>query len=381
MSRSPVFVSAAAVLSALWFVACLPVASASAASPEAAMGVSADAAASATSHGGKEPDTMSPRVVSVSPPPGSVVVGPGGLETVDLVFDEAVVVPMDAVRAWSLAGGELPVLTEVIADGTGLRLTLPTGVTADVVTIAVDYSVTDEAGNALDGETLDPMSPNLPSGDGRAGGPFVTSFHVLSGDATGDGVVDGNDLGALLDVFGEANDELDVTGDGVVDGNDLGVILNNFNAELPAGDGTAPALATVSPDPSLPIDTEIVEVMASFTEPVDGDRLSERSLWATSQSGELAVPASVVTGRTVNTATFIFDPPLAACERWRVSLRPSSSSDNKRICRKHYFPRQQRHEQGGDPHVRVRKTRADREHPPDGPSSRRGADAGRDRSA
>jgi len=48
------------------------------------------------------------------------------------------------------------------------------------------------------------------------------------GDLDGDGVVDGADLGSLLNAWGTDNAAADLNGDGVVDGADLGILLNNW---------------------------------------------------------------------------------------------------------------------------------------------------------
>jgi hypothetical protein len=48
------------------------------------------------------------------------------------------------------------------------------------------------------------------------------------GDFNGDGAVNGEDLGALLAVFGSTGPAGDFNGDGIVDGGDLGVLLANW---------------------------------------------------------------------------------------------------------------------------------------------------------
>jgi hypothetical protein len=50
------------------------------------------------------------------------------------------------------------------------------------------------------------------------------------GDLTGNGAVDGADLGALLTVWGAPGGSADVTGDGIVNGSDLGMLLVNWGA-------------------------------------------------------------------------------------------------------------------------------------------------------
>ena len=48
------------------------------------------------------------------------------------------------------------------------------------------------------------------------------------GDVTGDGQVDGADLGLLLSYFGGGNPDGDINGDGQINGADLGLLLSAF---------------------------------------------------------------------------------------------------------------------------------------------------------
>src|SRR5262249_42299509 len=69
--------------------------------------------------------------------------------------------------------------------------------------------------------------------DAQATGGFITVFiahpETCPGDANGDGVVDGNDLGILLSSWGRLGENpSDFNGDGIVDGADLAVILGNW---------------------------------------------------------------------------------------------------------------------------------------------------------
>ena len=58
---------------------------------------------------------------------------------------------------------------------------------------------------------------------------FYVSFEIgCSGDLSGDGVVDGADLAALLAVWGTNNAAADLNGDGTVDGADLASMLANW---------------------------------------------------------------------------------------------------------------------------------------------------------
>ncbi|MCA9157425.1 MAG: hypothetical protein KDA72_03815 [Planctomycetales bacterium] len=66
---------------------------------------------------------------------------------------------------------------------------------ADKLAIGIRDTLSDAAGNQLDGEWLDGGSQTT-SGDGIAGGNFYYRIHVLAGDLSGDGVVLGNDVTA-----------------------------------------------------------------------------------------------------------------------------------------------------------------------------------------
>jgi formylglycine-generating enzyme required for sulfatase activity len=69
------------------------------------------------------------------------------------------------------------------------------------------------------------------------------------GDLTGNGVVDGADLGSLLTAWGTQGGSADVTGDGIVNGADLGALLVKWGPCV-----TTPAWATLIeafPDPAV----------------------------------------------------------------------------------------------------------------------------------
>jgi len=77
------------------------------------------------------------------------------------------------------------------------------------------------------------------------------------GDVTGNGLVDGTDLGALLTAWGTSGGEFgaDITGDGIVDGADLGVLLVKWGPCV-----TTPAWATLIeafPDPAVVTDANL----------------------------------------------------------------------------------------------------------------------------
>lgn len=70
----------------------------------------------------------------------------------------------------------------------------------------------------------DPDRPNAIGGPIQGPGPVKTP---CVGDFTGDGVVDADDLGVLLNAFG-SSDAGDLNGDGVTNADDLGLLLNAF---------------------------------------------------------------------------------------------------------------------------------------------------------
>jgi len=77
---------------------------------------------------------------------------------------------------------------------------------------------------------------------------------VLDGDANLDGVVDGLDIGVLVDNFGEAGafPDADFNFDGVIDGLDIGILVDNFGQTI--GEGSlaeaAPTALSSVPEPT-----------------------------------------------------------------------------------------------------------------------------------
>ncbi|MEM1228086.1 MAG: lamin tail domain-containing protein [Planctomycetota bacterium] len=139
-------------------------------------------------------------------------------------------------------------------------ISLSSGITADALILAVFDSLTDAAGNALDGEWTDAVS--ITSGNGTAGGQFNFRIDVLAGDATDDGAV--NLTGDVLDIFAQngtvptdnqlADAFFDVNADGAV--NLTGDVLGAFGlngatlpgAPAPPTGGTGASFASVEID-------------------------------------------------------------------------------------------------------------------------------------
>lgn len=80
-------------------------------------------------------------------------------------------------------------------------------------------------------ETLTPFGIPIALAAADADAPAVCDrpcSNVCPGDVSGDGVVDGLDLGAILSGWGSAGPDGDVNDDGIVDGIDLGYILSGW---------------------------------------------------------------------------------------------------------------------------------------------------------
>ena len=111
-------------------------------------------------------DTTSPRVVSVEPGPAAGVVDQLGLDEIQVGFDETVMIPRGSITVWTVGGGPVRGLASSFDIGTNvLTITLPRAIQTDRVTLVLDYTITDMAGNPLDGEIFDPTDPFLPSGN------------------------------------------------------------------------------------------------------------------------------------------------------------------------------------------------------------------------
>ncbi len=133
----------------------------------------------------------------------------------------------------------VPVLTPVYGPDGSNRLTLkfnsPIG--SDILLLALADSITDAAGNALDGEWADGLS--TVSGNATAGGRFLFRLDVLPGDVNDNGGVNTTDL---LDDYGmrntlvssQAASMFDVNGNGGVNTTDLFDIYTFRNTVLPA---------------------------------------------------------------------------------------------------------------------------------------------------
>lgn len=168
-------------------------------------------------------DGVSPQVTSVEIIP---LLGEDRLG-VDLIvtFDEpvAATAPQDVVLVGANSG--LTVADQVWSDagGTVMHVVHEDHLSEDTYTFTAKATITDPAGNALDG-----------NGDGTAGDDFFFVFDLLRGDIDGDGDVDTDDLNALVAVLlGAPFDpehvaRADQDGDGASNGGDVQPFIEAF---------------------------------------------------------------------------------------------------------------------------------------------------------
>ena len=165
-------------------------------------------------------------------------------------------------------------------------ITLSSPIANDALRLTIQDTLTDADGNSLDGEWT--TGQTVFSGDGTAGGQFAFFFNVLPGDATGDGVVLGSDVGQIrlnqFAMLGDANYSTyhDINGSGNISGADVGLARLRQFALLPSGTpGSSGFAASASENLSTTTSVEIIEsgvnVMAI------GSGLSTAALTARSQ--------------------------------------------------------------------------------------------------
>ncbi len=117
--------------------------------------------------------------------------------------------------------------------------TLNTTINTDKLLLVLADTV-NNSGAPLDGETVDPLNATLPSGDGIPGGDFAFGFNVLPGDATHDGVVNGQDLLSWQSDLFNTGFVLppDFNLDGTVNGQDLLAWQSHLFNAIPTGSPT-----------------------------------------------------------------------------------------------------------------------------------------------
>jgi Dockerin type I domain/Bacterial Ig-like domain len=258
-----------------------------------------------------------PQIVSFTPAPGDWVVDDLGLTEVTVGFSEPVVIPVDpadAVNVWLVGGGTVTgFVTSYDPETFVLTVSFAETLRDDRVTVVIDYTIEDVAGNPLDGEIQNPKNALLPSGNNVNGGQGVFRIHVLQGDANRDGVVDILDESVVDNSLGLCDNDsgfaamADLNNDGCVDAVDEGVVAAAFDNELPVTDGTPLQVEEILTDAGLP-DTIIVVFCKDLCN--DGrirpELVTSRTCFLTDDGGNIYVPDSRDVSFFGNAAFYVF---------------------------------------------------------------------------
>lgn len=126
----------------------------------------------------------------------------------------------------------------------------------DRITLALSDTVSDAAGNLLDGEWTNASSV-FPSGNGAAGGPFNFAVNVLPGDVNASGGVSTTDVSQVKLASGKAvsssNWRCDVNGSNAINISDVNYVKSRTPSALPGASGSVSAPVsggTASSNPS-----------------------------------------------------------------------------------------------------------------------------------
>lgn len=237
-----------------------------------------------------------PKVISLSPQPeeciAHLVDATNGepFNTIVVTFDQPVIIPANAIR--TLARPTTHNVTSVVplnTPTTSATVTFQQITANTVMRLVVSHSIENAAGEALDGDILDPLNPNLPggpSGDGREGGEAVFEYHILTGDVDCDGVVAATDATIVNGAIPadcnmghpSYNPRADLNLDGCINATDLNIVLTRAGntlpgpVEYPPGEvdpndpGVLPFVVNVTPT-DLPLETPVIDV--TFSELMD----------------------------------------------------------------------------------------------------------------
>lgn len=134
-----------------------------------------------------------------------------------------------------------------------LTITLPTRVSKDAVVFSILDTLTDAAGNRLDGEWTD--GQNGPSGNGSNNGQFNFRMDFLPGDVDNSNRVTAKDLQLAQGLLGKAvtsaNRVYDVNGNGAIDNADLLLIERLMGSVLPSPPAAPSSRGSSSPKGSM----------------------------------------------------------------------------------------------------------------------------------
>ena len=271
-----------------------------------------------------------PRIDRFSPTPGTWIVDDIGLTQVKVGFTEPVVVPDDAVRVWGVGGGTVTGFSTSYDPQTySLTVTFPQSLRDDRVTVIVDYSIEDLAGNPLDGEIYEPQNAQLPSGNGVNGGQGVFRIHVLQGDANRDGMTDAADLDLIGTSSGSCdgdpgfNPGTDLNSDGCVNDLDAAITTEALGRLLPTGDQVPPLITSITAQSSI----YWITVTVRFNETLRIRLLTPFTCFLVDSDGTVITsPIGVASPPLGNAAIYHF-PPMESCEGFNINVSNSIADD------------------------------------------------------
>ena len=269
-----------------------------------------------------------PQIISFTPAPGEWVVDDLGLTEVRIGFSEPVTVPEGAVDVWLVsglpAGGTVEGFTTSYDPETFvLTVTFAEALRDDRVTVVVDYTIEDVAGNPLDGEILDPKNASLPSGNGVNGGQGVFRIRVLQGDANRDSTVDAADETLIGDSLNLCDGDpgfdpnADLNTDGCVDGRDADIVNAAFGNQLPATDGTPPTITSVETGSGV---GGYFQVYVRFSEQVSAPISHDRACYLRLPTGELLSSFGIRPNSFSNALGFLFMEPIDNCMAYELNI-------------------------------------------------------------
>ncbi|MFO0974569.1 MAG: M1 family aminopeptidase [Phycisphaerae bacterium] len=176
-----------------------------------------------------------PKIISVTPAPGSVTPDSPSITQLKVWFHTPVNASAAAVGLSGAIGGPVAFSLAGTSNVNPLTINLAAPLAADDYTLTLASSITAvNSGLALDGEIANPDSPaSLPSGDGLAGGAATLRFSItptfvpLIGDIDGNGMRNATDLFLFVQVLLGLDADLlhtqrsDINANGSADGDDV----------------------------------------------------------------------------------------------------------------------------------------------------------------
>ncbi len=177
------------------------------------------------------------------------------LNKISVVFSEDVNVSAGSLELYgvNVASYSLPTFSYNASTFTA-TWTLASALGTDKLLLHLLDSVTDQAGNALDGDwTNPPTGDSYPSGNNFAGGDFDFRVNVVPGDTSGNTGVSPADATLVAQRFGATtvsgpyDIRMDVNGNGGIVPADATLVAQRFGQVLPGGEPVVPAMMLSEP--------------------------------------------------------------------------------------------------------------------------------------